>query len=146
MVSQLQDGEGDGGGEDGDAGGDGLFTGPDGLLKAELEAIRRIRERVSRSREFKSEIHQRKKGYEVGPAEEGSPHNVNFKIRRTLVTVVHSHTSDTDFGSERGSRDQNTARNAPANVITVYPGGAVTRIDTRGNVTQLKGGEFVPLP
>lgn len=117
------------------------------MLEAELEAIERVREAMHPAKEFKSEIHQRTgEPYEVTPAEEGSPHDVEFKIRRTLVTVVHSHTTDAGFGKERSSKDRNTATGVPVNVITVYPGGAVTRIDTRGNVFELKGDTFVPLP
>jgi len=109
--------------------------------------VNRVREAAHPAKEFSSEIHQRSEGgYEVTPAKEGDAHSAKFTVVRTMVTIVHSHTSDAGLGSERGSRDQNVARGAQVNVITVYPGGAVSRIDTRGNVSDLKGGSFVPRP
>lgn len=118
------------------------------MLEAELEAIERVQREMNPSREFKSEVHQRGEGgYDVSPVEEGDPHSVDFKLApRSLVTLVHSHPTEAGLGKEAGSWDRNVATNVPVNVITVYPGGAVTRIDTRGTVYELKGGVFVPRP
>jgi hypothetical protein len=51
--------------------------------------------------------------------QERSVHTATFKIQEPLVSVTHSQTSDADYGSEPGSRDQNMGRSVPVNVITV---------------------------
>lgn len=108
-----------------------------------LDGIKEVQQKMHGAKEFSTEVHQRNGGVDRTPVKEGEPHSVKVTMARTLTTVIHSHPTNSGLGNEAGSWDRNVAVNAPVDVITVYPNGQVTRINTRGVVADLRGTRFV---
>ena len=114
---------------------------------AELDASRAVIDAAQGSpNEYKSEVRwTRGEGFWRTEATEQSRGHAKFKLTRSLVAVVHSHTG-TSTDRSTMSVDASRAKAGIPILMTLPATGAVVRIDGRGKFSDLRGGTFVMRP